>query len=671
MRKRIKIFLGSSIVELELERLKIENFIYRISREFEKNYDVSIDPVMCEIMDDAYSYYGKQAIINEAVRECDLCFFIFFNRVGKYTLEEFYEATQCFNRTGRPKVYVYFKETEEADEGLICFRQSLSEEFRHYYGTFEHIDTVIMRILMKLQLHELDICEISFEGNDCLVDGKKAMSLDNVAEFANNKRLCQLNDELRQVEELYLSMKKGYLTDDRTPEKRKEYEALTARRKELLRAVAELRGSILEMSLRMCSDEESGCLTPLQKEAYRLFESGDIERAKKLFNYEEMKDRLNSDVALMDAGIEVLREDKVNRIRQHILESRTYIGLLAMDKEDKSGFDNIEGIYSEITERAFSIKAEHDVIIDFAWFLLARGKGEEAYTTARKCWEYFAFRVDDKSRARMSHVLGVICSGLEKKQEAAESYFLEAVRIRDELARENPEAFNMLLSRSCYELAELYARQPDRQDEAETYYLRVVEIRERLSEAVFEKNAPALADSCLSFGRFYYNWGRPESAEKYISRAVQLYEDLYRADSGRYIVPLAYAYNEFIVLYETYSLRELRHNASKEREYIRRAIEINHILAAEYPADYEAQLATYYISEAVYYHQSMSFEYGLRLAARHPDNEACRKMVFRKIKRGLHLSVYKEASGAMLDYAKAHPEIPDCREIIEATQGKC
>jgi hypothetical protein len=109
MKKKIKIFLGSSIVEFKKERQEIENFIYRLSDDFEDRYDISVKPLLCESFDEAYSEIRKQEEYNEKVRSSDLCFFIFFTKAGEYTREEFEVARKKFAESGKPKIYTYFK----------------------------------------------------------------------------------------------------------------------------------------------------------------------------------------------------------------------------------------------------------------------------------------------------------------------------------------------------------------------------------------------------------------------------------------------------------------------------------------------------------------------------------------------------------------------------------
>ncbi|MBQ2732758.1 MAG: hypothetical protein IJF74_01235, partial [Clostridia bacterium] len=146
--KKIKIFLGSSIIEFANERMAIENFIRNVSDKFEDHYNVKIQPLLCENFDDAYTTIRKQEEYNQKICESELCFFIFFTKVGEFTREEFEVARKQFEETGKPKIYIYFKTVDEAeiDRSVNDFMNELDKVFGHYYGTFEHVDTVKLRI---------------------------------------------------------------------------------------------------------------------------------------------------------------------------------------------------------------------------------------------------------------------------------------------------------------------------------------------------------------------------------------------------------------------------------------------------------------------------------------------------------------------------------------------
>lgn len=99
--------------------------------------------------------------------------FIFFTKAGEYTREEFEVARKKFEETGKPKIYTYFRViNDETDEQSLCdFMNELDKVFGYYYGIFEHIDTVKLKILLSLKLQGIDIFEIKSKNGNCMIDG--------------------------------------------------------------------------------------------------------------------------------------------------------------------------------------------------------------------------------------------------------------------------------------------------------------------------------------------------------------------------------------------------------------------------------------------------------------------------------------------------------------------
>ena len=47
---------------------------------------------------------------NKAVRDCDIFVSLFFTKTGRFTEEEFDTARSQFKKTGRPRIYTFFKD---------------------------------------------------------------------------------------------------------------------------------------------------------------------------------------------------------------------------------------------------------------------------------------------------------------------------------------------------------------------------------------------------------------------------------------------------------------------------------------------------------------------------------------------------------------------------------
>lgn len=90
MPKSIKIFLGSSIVELSNEQQDISLLTNDISRMF-KLGDIDVQFVLCENIEtgnDGKWGHDDQAIIDEKLCECDVSLFLFRSKAGKLIRSE-------------------------------------------------------------------------------------------------------------------------------------------------------------------------------------------------------------------------------------------------------------------------------------------------------------------------------------------------------------------------------------------------------------------------------------------------------------------------------------------------------------------------------------------------------------------------------------------------------
>ncbi|MBQ2759944.1 MAG: tetratricopeptide repeat protein, partial [Clostridia bacterium] len=536
MKKDINIFIGSSIVEFEREREQIENFIFSIGQKFRQSYGISVEPLCCENFDDAVSAGRKQEEYNEKIRKSDYCYFLFFTKVGQYTREEFDVAVEKFRVTGKPKIYTYFKELggETAEETVAEFKNELDKLFGHYYGTFEHIDTVKLRILLNLKLQELDFVEIKTEGDYCTVDGVKALPLENISEFANNQIFKELKAELQETEERYFALKARYVSDDCTEGEAREYAEIATKRSNLLEAIEELRKSIFNMSLRMCKDEIRGEITPRQKEAYRLFEAGDIEGANRILDFSEIKSEYERKKAIRKA-----EQQKETQI--FIRETKTKIDMLGMLTKIDNRFQEIEALYDEITAEAFDIGVEADAVIDFVWFLYKQNKHQKAYETAFMLKEIFVDEgkiTDSDEIAKVYLYLGTVCSDMPSKKDEAEEYLIKAIEISEELARQNPERFNPSLATSYNNAGNLYSDQ-GQTEKAEEYHKKAIAIREELARQNPERFNPSLATSYNNAGVFYKEQGQAEKAEEYYIKAIAIREELARQNPERFKPDLA------------------------------------------------------------------------------------------------------------------------------------
>ena len=611
MRKIIKIFLASSIVEFVSERREIENFIRNVSDKFEEHYDVKLQPILCENLDDAYAGVRKQEEYNELIRGCELCFFLFFTKAGEYTREEFEVAAAQFAQTGKPKIYTYFKVVQdgEAEQALRDFMSDLDHVFGHYYSTFTHLDTVKLRILLSLKLREMDFLEVKAEGGRCLVDGRAVLSLDNVSEFANNAHLGELQAELREVESEYFSLRAEYDQKSSDAAFCSRYSKVASHRQNLIDEIEELQGLIFNVSLRMIKDDLHGEITPRQKAAYRLFEQGDYDGCMRVLDADE----IDNDFLRQRRQ---LQEQEKALCKKYIREHKTAIDILGSMTQYANRFDEIEARYAKIIPLILEMRIELDTAYAYVVYLTDQNKNKESLALAEKLLPLYE---SEEDRAYVLNALANNYHDLNQPQEA-ESCYLSAIKIHKQLAAENPERFKPDLAMS-YNNAGVFYKNQGQPSKAEHFYRLAIEICEQLAKDNPERFKPDLAASYNNAGNFYSQRKQPAKAEQFYLLAIEIYEQLAKENPKRFNSDLATSYNNAGNFYS-----QQKQPAKAEHFYLL-AIEIYEQLAKENPERFNPDLAVSYFNYAIFSENNTFFEKALQLAKTQPDHPMCRKII--------------------------------------------
>ena len=594
--KKIQIFLASSITEFATERMEVENFIRNVSDEFEEKYNVKLKPFLCEHIDPAYTIGRKQEEYNEIIRGCDFCFFIFFTKVGQYTREEFEVARTQFESCGKPKIYTYFKEVAEgeAEQSLRDFVTELDQVLRHYYSTFSHIDTVKLRILLSIKLQEMDFLEIKAEDGHCVVDGQQVLPLANVAEFANNQQLAEMQRELAKLEEEYFALKAQYHSRVGDAAFYSHYSQVASRRQTLMNEIAELQGLIFNMSLQMVRDDAHGEITPRQKKAYQLFEQGDYEGCMAVLDAADIDGDF---LAQLQHEEEQHRKKKETLCRRYIREHKTAIDILLTMKQYEGRFAEVEQRYEKILPVIFEMGIELDAALDYVKFLRDQNKGVKAIPIAQQLLELYP---EDADKAHILYLLGVFYyqSNMPQKDEEV---ILRAIAIYEGLAAENPERYNPDLARIYNSAGVFYDDQRDA-DKAEAFYVKAIAIREALAAENPERYNADLAQSYNNAGIFYKNQNQPDKAAEFLHKAIAIREALAAENPERFNPDLAQSYNSAGNLYQDLKKYD------KAEEFYLKSIAIREALVAENPDRFNPVLASSYNNAGNLYYDLKKYD---------------------------------------------------------------
>ena len=379
--KVIRIFIGSSIEEFKYERAELDSYISDLSeRYFEEKYNVRVKAERCEKVDPAVSAYeSKQHEYNEEmIGKSDICIFLFFTRAGEFTQQEFADAVRRFKESNgdKPKVYVYFKVVPEGvtvDHSIDEFKEVIDKAFGHYFGCYEHLDTIKLRILLSLKMQEEGFCAVEYKDGGLQVNGQQFLSIDltKVNEFEHNEGLKEMQEELAQVEEEYYQLKPNNNAMAVTADAYRRYATVAAKRQRLMDSIEELKGNIFKLSMRISSDAAHGDVTPRMKEAYRLLDLGDTKGCLEVLDGKERKAEY---LRRKEQRLAEAKMDATYYIREGLLE----ISVLETLTDYAGRFERIREIFEDILPEVMEYQVEPDAIVQCVVYL----NGQKDYARA-------------------------------------------------------------------------------------------------------------------------------------------------------------------------------------------------------------------------------------------------------------------------------------------------
>ena len=199
--KTVKIFLASSVVELEDDRNAIGNFV-RALRDIYDARGVKIELYDCTYENQAMTSGRKQDEHNEHARQSDMFLALFYNKAGKFTVEEFHEAYKQLQNTGAPAILVCFREGAgyAPKDSLLAFRDELEDELEQHPITYTGIDSVSLKVLLQMQRMNLDV-PIKVEESMITVGGTPVLTLENIPMWSKNTDFQSLKQQVQAYEQ--------------------------------------------------------------------------------------------------------------------------------------------------------------------------------------------------------------------------------------------------------------------------------------------------------------------------------------------------------------------------------------------------------------------------------------------------------------------------------------
>ncbi len=566
--KTVKIFLASSVVELEHDRNAIGNFV-RALRDIYDARGVKMDLYDCTYENQAMTSGRRQDEHNEHARQSDIFLALFYNKAGKFTVEEFHEAYKQLQNTGAPAILVCFREGEgyAPKDSLLAFRDELEDELEQHPIIYTDIDSVSLKVLLQMQRMNLDV-PIEVEESMITVDGTPVLTLENIPMWAKNTDFQSLKQQFQACEQEYLDAMVNKADVQVLARAKKK-------RDEIRDALNQLEQELFSIAIDMDRQENDGSLTMRQRVADKLMAQGDSQSANMVLSTQDIE----KDIDRTDA----LAQHTDKQYEQYVQEYLQKIRILKTMVRDPSRFDQIEACF----EKAVALEKRRNLkkiaMREYVSYLHNQNNYKDAIPLAELYWKYVELDGDKSQIADAANILGNLYSDTDC-MELAERRFLQAKEIYEQLVDQNPSAYQPDLAGTCNNLGTLY-QDTNRMDKAEREYLRANEIYEQLAAENPSAYQPNLATSCNNLGNLYADTNRLELAEQEHLRANEIYEQLAAQHPSAYQPYLAISCNNLGALYQDTNCMD-----KAEREYLR-AKEIREQLAAENPSAYQPDLA--------------------------------------------------------------------------------
>ena len=617
--KKVKIFLASSIEDLREDRLQVGDF-FRQLNEIYLDSGVHFSLIKCEDYDNSLAAGGKQQEYDREIRESELVFFLFFRKVGDYTKHEFEVALESFKDREKPKIITYFKYITSLDEvaqEVRDFMQLLDQEIKHYYNTYNHIDTLKLGILMQIKLMKLDNAQIKLEDGRVHLNGQPVVKAENVPLLYGNRMLRELTEKRRQLQAALDRCRSDYNADS-TPENedaffnaRMELKSVSEALKKVEKETMELLTTVAEMT------SDGQILTYRMKEALKHFNQGDYAAVLAILGDKERENELRR----AQLRAEIAKNEIQGYVEEELLSIQTKKAQGLTEKQVEEILDS----YRKVAELVEKHDLDKTPLYDYAVFLYEQNRFAEAISVAEKLRWYYAnpsIGVKEEKIANLYNLLGLLYKRNRRNAEAAEAV-CKAFEIYSHLAARNPEAYEADLADCCNILGFFY-RDTKCNEEATEAFGTAFEIFTRLANQNPEVYGRELAGTLNNLGAVYFDTKRYEEAEEAFGIAFEIFACLSVPNQEAYGRDLAMGLNNLGMLYcDTGRYEEAETIFAK-------AMEIKTHLTTQNPGAYEPDLAGGFRNLGVLYRDTGRYEeaekaFGkamelfARLAVRNPE----------------------------------------------------
>ena len=653
----VKVFIASS-EELQPERERFDTLFNHFNNIFERR-GIMLLPVKWEFLDASMGEEHKQEEYNRAIRECDLCVVMFWQKFGTYTDTEL-RVADAEQRAGRmpKKVYVFFKEPGDYTAEIETFKSGFEQEYGHFYCKFNTSDQLQLDFTLQLERY-LQSNLTTVENSQVKIDGVVVAELDRVGFAAGNshynelkQRLATTEAELTALEAAYAAMPNEAIEGLINGKKRARYE--------LQEVLKDHEKALFDTAVRVAHLAGEKISERMQR-AIALFEQGKVSEANLLL------DEAERDADQILAGVQQLKEAGRQSVDELMLKASVVLADEHYPIDER--ISKAESLYDKAlalaNECGCSEEKQMELVEKVADFLYKYAKYEKAITLNRTLLDLREKVLGEEhpDMATSFNNMGTI-HHIQGNFERALEYYLKALAMREKvLGEEHPDTAG-----SYNNIGNIYTNQGD-YEQALEFFFKSLAIREKVLGVAH----PDTAQSYNNIGNIYAYRGDYKRALEYHCKALAIRGKV----SGVAHPDMAASYNNIGLIYYYQS------NYNEAVNYLLKGITIyEKILGEEHPETalsynnlgicYEQQGN---IVQALEYHKKALASRKITLGSEHPDTAQsynnigvifCDQDDYQKALDYYYkaLAIWEKVLG------REHPNTRCCQENIEEAKAK-
>lgn len=542
-KRTIHIFLASSITDLSRDREAIGNFINSLNNIYnEQNLFIHLHKCEDESEDHSMIRGGTQKALNDEIRDADICFIIFWHKVGAVTEQELHVAYEAYGLKNKPKIEVYFKslaEGESQTEDLRRIMAKIDDEMLHYHREYSHIDSLKLGIIMQLQAQGFIRVNMKVEDEYVKISGHEVISTKNIPVYSQNEKYLELVKKCNAVEKDCAELFQKYSENRDNRNVYFKYLSAIKERERLQGELVEISNLILNVGAEITKTISTSISAPSERirEAIQYFDRGDYEGVLWVLPPDDI------DKHFLQANI---MEEKASMERQRGIDEYR-IRILSLEAQGK--WAEVRDTYKHVIEQVEGCPAApKTIMLEFSRFLYRQKSYKDSLDACIKMQTILVQNpsaISEQETADLLDLMGELYFH-DIQYGEAEKILLRAIEVRKGRVDQDHQE-DIKLAGTYVRLAKVYFA-VTRFFEAEALYTKALTIYKTYDTQVSESVDVDIAHTSTELGNLYYMINRHEDARHLFIDAYHKYTELVNSGEKRYITALAEVSNKIAYL---------------------------------------------------------------------------------------------------------------------------